>query len=528
MSGHSQGQGRPNIILITTDQQRWDALGCAGNSRIRTPNLDRLAREGVTFAQATSSCPVCVPARVSILSGQMPGKFNLLENYVSESVPEKTVPSCLNAAGYHTQAIGKMHFMPAPRTYGFQDMILSEEMRWVRSPSLHPDGKPCLDDYDRYLHERGLWGWEKPTEIGYNEIKPTLNPLPLEHHVTTWCGDRSVEYLKREHDRPFFLWTSFVKPHCPYDAPQGCEDWYSPADVPAQRRRKGELDGKNPNLKAYRRNREWHLYSEGAERMSLANYYANVTLIDRQIGRILDTLKDKELLDNTFILFTSDHGDMMGDHWLWFKNFGYEASMRIPMILSWPGHVPAGITSHALGSLIDVLPTVFAAAGCDIPRGLPGHDLLSVLSAAARDREFACAEIRGPDGNMQFLRTRRWKYIHYECGDFEELYDLMNDPHEFDNLAKDPAHRQRRQEFRALVARYLEEYSTLELSVANGDLKSKPFAPLSDATGIAPFSPMPWETRVPPLLAGEDIINAWWWKDKAQQDWTCMFDIEEQ
>ena len=423
---------RPNIILITTDQQRWDALGCAGNRHIRTPNLDRLAGEGVLFRQATSNCPVCVPARLSIVSGQMPGRHGVLENHGSDLTPEHTIPSLLNAAGYHTQAIGKMHFIPAEQRYGFQDMTLSEEMRWVRGPWQHADGRPRLDDYDRYLHERGLWGWEKPAEIGYNEIKPATNPLPLEHHVTTWCGDRTVAYLRRAHEKPFFLWASFVKPHCPYDAPRGCEDWYGPADVPAARRREGELDTKHANLKPYRRSREWHLYSEEAERMARANYYANVTLIDLQVGRILDTLKEEGLDDNTYVIYTSDNGpwylgrsphhkrrigpdaEAHGGSALPLrgaKTSTWEGGLRVPCVMRAPGKIPAGTVCGEIASTMDMLPTLAALAGAEVPndRVIDGHDIRDLIRGIEGAKSPTKAFYYYQRTHLQAVRAGKWK-----------------------------------------------------------------------------------------------------------------------
>jgi arylsulfatase A-like enzyme len=518
---------RPNILLITSDQQRWDAMGCAGNPVAQTPNMDRLAGEGVHFRQAISNCPVCVPARLTLVSGLMSGRLGCISNSGPTARPDTTLPATLAAAGYRTQAIGKMHFKPSSESYGFQGMLLSEEMRWVRQPALHTDGKLRLDDYDRYLHERGLWGWEKPPEIGYNEIKPVRNPLPIEHHVTTWCGDRAVEFLGSAGRAPFFLWLSFTKPHVPYDAPRGMEELYDPARLPPPLRRDGDLDGKHPGLPAWIRKHEFHLYSEEAKRQARAWYLANVTLIDRQIGRVIDALRVGGEWENTVILFTSDHGDLQGDHEQWFKTLGYEGSLRVPFILRLPGGAGHGRPSDAHASLVDVVPTLLAAAGCAAPEALPGHDLAAVLDGRAPDAPFAAAEIHGLGGAMQYLRTRELKYIHAENGGFEELYDLARDPGEFTNLALQPGGRDRCRPFRAQLAACLARHSRPELSLADGDLRDKPLASLSDDPGPRPFSRMPWEVRVPPACLPDLSGKLGWWAHRKTRDFTSLFGKEE-
>ena len=187
----------PNIVFIITDQQRWDAAGIYGNPVIQTPNIDRLGREGVVFDRAYCASPLCLPTRATLMTGYSahhPDRFSQYEILN----PDDTVPACLGRAGYRTQGIGKFHFAPANecRLNGFDAIQFSEEMRMVRgAPSAE---KATLDDYDRYLIKHKLWGWEKPQEIGYNEIKPLVNYMPKEHHITQWCGDRTVEWFGKQ------------------------------------------------------------------------------------------------------------------------------------------------------------------------------------------------------------------------------------------------------------------------------------------------------------------------------------------
>ncbi|MBI3970798.1 MAG: sulfatase-like hydrolase/transferase [Chloroflexi bacterium] len=210
MTGNSDTP--PNLMLITTDQHRWDALGIAGQP-VQTPHLDRLAREGCWFSHCISNAPVCVPARSILQTGYPAGKLGALGNNASVPDPEDTLAAHLARRGYSCQAIGKMHFVPRTRRNGFHHLILSEETRWLRGARSAED--VAHDDYDRFLLDQGMYGWDKPPEIGYNEIKPLVSALPAECHVTAWCGEQTVEWLRRRPDGPFFLWCSFVKPHVP-------------------------------------------------------------------------------------------------------------------------------------------------------------------------------------------------------------------------------------------------------------------------------------------------------------------------
>ncbi len=496
-------------------------MGCAGNPVIRTPHIDRLASEGTLFSQAVTPCPICIPARVSLLTGRMPGAYGVIENYQARSKPETVLPRALADADYHTRAIGCMNFVPSTETYGFHQMTLCEETGWVRSPTIHPDGKIRFDDYDRYLLDRGLWGWDKPVQIGYNEVKPTRNPLPIEHHVTTWCGDHAVNYLENI-DEPFFLFLSFTKPHPPYDAPQGTEDWYNPDTIPFPCVAPGEYESKHPDLPIYRARQEFNLYSDEAARTALAYYFSNITLIDQQIGRVLDALEARGRLDNTVILFTSDHGDLMGDHGLWFKSLAYEGAVRVPMILFDGRSRGPGQISEKLVSLVDLLPTLLTAAGRPVPDDLPGRDLAALAVQPDDDRPFMAVEVECMNGPLQALRSSKWKYIHYESGDFEELYDLENDPHEFENLAHDPGHRDTARALRRDLAAYLATHSTPELSLDGDDLRSRPYEPISSAPGPMPFSPMPWMLRAPPETLDDPEEIGWWWAKQSKKDWSCL------
>jgi arylsulfatase A-like enzyme len=513
---------RPNILLIMTDQQRWDTLGAAGNPTIQTPNLDRLAREGTLFSEAFSPSPVCAPARAALISGYSPSRLHFTSNSGYLTDQEDTLPTLLNQAGYHTQALGKMHFpqadgghdRPWAATCGFQDLLLSEETRWVRQArSL---AEVAFDDYDRFLLEHGLWGWGTPPEIGYNEIKPILSALPEEYGVTSWLGDRAVEYLAGPHDRPFFAFVSFVKPHAPYDPPAEWAGMYDPYSVPPPMRTPAERFRPNPQYEQERQRREWDLYSEYAELTSRAYYYANISLIDKQVGRILDALESAGLREKTFIVFTSDHGDLLGDHWLWFKNHAFDSCARVPLIVAGPG-VPGGVrVDGPVVNLLDLFATILARARVSVPANRPSRDLLAYLPGeGAAHSEFVVMEVNDVGRRCRALRSRDLLYVHWEDGGFEELYDLRQDPFQLHDLGSLPATLRRRQEYRTALIDWLKEWGdpAWELDT-HGDLHEHEFRGLPQIRWLPrPHGRTPFESRVPPRLWPKpDDWWLWWWR----------------
>jgi arylsulfatase A-like enzyme len=525
---------RPNLLLIMTDQQRWDTLGAAGNSVIRTPNLDRLARQGVLFNHAFSPAPICAPARAALLTGSAPSRLRFTANEGRLLDQSDTLATRLNQAGYFTQALGKMHFpqadgrhdRPRSATYGFKHLVLSEETRWARQAG-------CLeevdfDDYDRYLLERGLWGWGTPPEIGYNEIKPVLSALPEEHGVTAWLGRQTVDWLRQAPAQPFFLFTSFVKPHAPYDPPEDWANSYDPAAVPPPVRTRAELGRENPYYGEERRWREWDLYSEHAEQLSRAYYYANISLIDKYVGQILDELEAQGLRENTYIVFTSDHGEMAGDHWAWFKSLAYDGSARVPLIVAGPG-LPAGEqVSDSVVSLLDVYGTLLACAGLSLPGDRPARDLRDFVHAERPARsELAVVEVGKPGQRCRAARTLDWLYVHWENGGFEELYDLRQDPFQLHDLAREPHYAAKRAMLRTTLVDWLRAWGdpAWELD-ERGDLLEHSYRPSRPGRWLPrPHGRTPFESQVPPRLwPGGGDKALWWWR-AIDGDYSRLLDL---
>jgi arylsulfatase A-like enzyme len=502
---------KPNIVIITTDQQRFDALGVMDNPIIKTPNLDALAREGALFETAVTPSPLCMPARACLVTGLPASKLGIMENETPQSGYQKdTIPSQLHSAGYWCQAIGKMHFSNKPydQSYGMDNMILSEETRGIRLAKNTED--ICLDDYDRYLHQNKMWGWDKPIEIGYNEIKPLVNPLPKKFHVTQWCGDQTVNWLEndRPKNNPFFLWTSFVKPHVPYDCPEHLVGLYDNADFPQAWVPDQKNEFENPFLDSYRKGKEFGLYSAEAKKMALSNYYANITFIDEQVGRILETLEKEGLCENTLVLFTSDHGDLMGDHGLWYKSFGYEGSLRIPLLLRWPGHIAANTRCREIVSLLDIYPTILSVAGLTVTKAQKrGNNLLSLLEGT-QSCNFVFSEVMNAPYYMAHVRTKEWKYLFYQNGGYEELFYLPDDPHELVDLS----HFSEFEIIKSELKKQAEEYVFLHgdtCCVLGEGGKFKTFTYRDAGESFErPFSRMPWDSRIPRILS-ERQSNFW-------------------
>jgi len=514
-----------NILIITTDQQRWDTLRAYGNKIIKTPNLDMLAQGGAVFENAITPCPMCMPARTCLITGYSASKLGVLDNYYPENNDNRdTLAVKLSGKGYSSQAIGKMHFSNKPyaESYGMDDMILSEEMRGVRFAGKTED--IVYDDYDRFLIKHGMWGWEKPTEIGYNEIKPLINYLPKEYHITQWCGDETVNWLKnkRPKGRPFFLWCSFVKPHVPYDCPVHLQDLYDEESMPEPWVSDRDGTHKNPCFAQYRKMKEFELYSDLAAKRARAYYYANITFIDEQVGRIINTLKEEGLYDNTLIIFTSDHGDLMGDHGLWYKTFGYEGSIHIPLILHHPGLIKPGTRCSEIATLLDILPTIASVTGIVTDNNRPGNNLFDLISEK-KSCDFAVSEIFTPPNYMLHVRTKEWKYLFYQNGGYEELYNLKDDPHELVDLSEDKAYAGIKKDLHYAAAEWILKHGNPGYALDDRkNLRAMPFRNYTEQQ-YRPFSRMPWDYRIPPLALPREK-RGWFWNEK-RRDWSYMVEL---
>lgn len=471
-AGAEPASSRPNILLLMSDQHRGDCVGRDGNSVIRTPNLDRLAKEGVWFRRAYSSTPTCTPARAALLTGQNPWNHGMLGYAkVAERYPFE-IWRAMNDAGYFTQAIGKLHYHPQRNYHGFQAALIDESGR-VESPGF-------VSDYRQWFKKQAPDKDPDVTGIGFNDYRAREYALPEELHPTRWTGDRAVEFL-RDYKRPepFLLKVSFARPHSPYDPPKRFTDMYREQDMPAPH--VGDWAARYAPLGAKDDFNRWHGDVGLAEtRRSRRGYFGAVSFIDEQIGRIITELKARDLLEKTLILYIADHGEMTGDHHLWRKSYAYEASARIPMMIRWPESLKVMADRGEFLSqpveIRDIAPTLLDAAGAKVPESVEGSSLLDLLRGKASGwREFIDLEhdfCYAAENHWNALTDGRWKYIYHAFDGREQLFDLGSDPGETRDLAPSSAHASTLKDWRRRMVEHLAERG--EKWVKDGKLVPRP------------------------------------------------------
>ena len=433
----------PNILLITTDQQRFDAAGDAAPSFMRTPHYDVLAREGVTFSAAYSDCPICVPARVGIMTGKFVGTHGMRGNGPTTNVMGRhdTLPAYLRELGYQTAAIGKMHFGPERVRHGFDEMILPA-------------------DYYREMAKSGSPYQPMRHGLGQNELYPTMSTVPESLTLTSWISEQCVEYIKERRDPsvPFFLWCSYTKPHPPFDPPEPYYSMYRNSPIPEPFVGDWAKDDACPE--AFERLRQgWSSDQVPPEviREARAAYYGLITQIDYNMGRVFAALQDLDLFNDTLIIYTSDHGEYLGDHNTGGKVFFHESSSHVPYVLRMPkswGNRMHGTKVTTPVTHADILPTLLAAAGGSVPEDVDGMDLVALARGEiSKPRRYV--ESTANDEPSYFgITDGVWKYIWYPEGGQEQLFNLEDDPHELTNLAVSKDYAEKCEELHAeLVAR---------------------------------------------------------------------------
>ena len=493
---------RPNILLITSDQQHFSTLGKV-NPKISTPALDRLCDEGVRFDRAYCPNPTCTPTRASIVTGMYPSQHGAwsLGTKLLEDVP--TVGERFSAAGYQTSTIGKVHLQPLASTDAFPSLECQPTLRdldfwrgfhgpWygfdhVEVARMHGDESHAGQHYAIWMEDKGLKNWQDyfqswpPSDKRreYWEGKGRWD-LPEEYHYSVWTADRTIAQIEKAHadGQPFFCWSSFHDPHPPYVVPQPWSDMYDAADMEPGRLTPGEHEanpvhfGLTQEPDGPKRLREMFFEDEGIHgfgdhrrdeaqiRRDMAIYYGMTSLMDREIGRILDTLDRLGMAENTLVVFSTDHGHFLGQHGLVAKGpFHYEDMLRIPFIVRWPGRAPAGQVSQAIQNLVDLPVSFLAAAGLDVPGIMTGIDQTATWSGGEAARTWSITENRHTFKNVH-LRTYvndRYKITVYRGMDDGELFDLQEDPGEVRNLWRDPASA-------PLKARLLQEFLQATMS----------------------------------------------------------------
>jgi arylsulfatase len=434
----AQAPSRPNVLFLMADQHRGDCVGADGNAQIHTPHLDRIAREGARFPAAYSTTPTCTPARACLLTGLAPWNHGMLAYGRVANKYAYEMPTAMKSAGYYTFAIGKCHYSPQRNLHGFDGALLDES---GRSESID-----FRSDYRSWFYSEAPNLNPDATGVGFNDYNGKPYVLPEHLHPTAWTGQSAVNFLKTyERGNPFFLKVSFARPHSPYDPPQRWWDFYGARELPkAQAGRWADRYEK----RSWEKNDIWHgRMPESEIRASRQGYFGSISFIDEQIGRILEVLETRGMLENTLILYTSDHGDMTGDQHLWRKSYAYEASARVPMLMRWPrGLVSAarGQTIDAPVELRDIFPTCLDAAGAALRQPVDGRTML----ALARGNREGWREFSDLEHGVCYDKSNQWtaltdgktKYIFHAFSGEEQLFDLTKDRAELHDLAGSAAH----------------------------------------------------------------------------------------
>ena len=448
---------KPNIILIMTDQQRGDAIGCV-NPAVITPNLDGLAADGHLFTNGFTSCPSSTPARAGLLTGMAPWHHGMLGYGVVAEHYEYELPQMLHDLGYHTLGIGKMHFHPQIALHGFEATILDESGR-VEEPYF-------MSDYRKWFSNQAFGLNPDSTGIGWNDHLGKVYALPERLHPTAWTGDRAVEAIEGySSDKPLYLKISFARPHSPYDPPQRVLDMYKDREIPEPVI--GEwceplpLDLHPEKSPAAARGNFGLEYALSSKR----HYYASITFIDEEIGRIIKALKDKGMYDNSLIVFIADHGDAMGDHYMWRKTYPYQSSVSVPYIVKLPSSVK---TSLKPGERItepvelrDLLPTFLDLNGTKIPEKIDGLSLMPLLKGEKVSwREYIDlehAECYWKENYWCALTDGKIKYVWFFRTGQEQLFDLTKDPHELKDLSQEKSYAKVLEHMRSAMVDHLSE-----------------------------------------------------------------------
>lgn len=475
-----QNSSRPNILLLTSDQQHWSTLGVI-NEKIKTPNLDRLCKEGVRFTRAYTNHPLCTPSRASIITGMYPSSHGAwcIGVHLPEDVP--TVGQAFQNEGYSTTLIGKAHFQPQKDSPGHPSIESGEKVKdldfwrnfhgpWygfehVETMRNHADGWLTGSHYGVWLEDvKGVPDWRKYTDNPVDSGVPNKPDwywegpnrrrhsweIPEELHYGSWLAESTMANIDRccEEGRPFFMWTSFPDPHPPYLVPEPWASMYDPeamelddfdaTDFNSMPPHYGMTQDAGADWSVYEENglgihgAHNHLHDPDELKKDLAVYYGMISKMDHDIGKILNHLDAKGLTENTLVVFSSDHGHYIGQHGLVSKGpFHFEDGLRVPFIVRHPKRLPAGSVNDSLQCLLDLPETFLAAAGIDIPGEMQGVNQYPVwMGNQESARDYVIIENRNQPTkfNSRTFVTKRYKLTMYMNQPYGELFDLEDDP----------------------------------------------------------------------------------------------------
>lgn len=439
---------RPNIIFIITDQQRYDTINALGYEFMDTPNLDRLANEGIVYTQCHVTAASCAPARASLFKGYYPHTTGILKN---ADTWRRSWIELLNDSGYHCTNIGKMHSWPFETELGFDERYV------VENKDRYLEGRYYFDEWDKALRFRGLIKQQRELYRQRDDYRDRLGAfeweLPEDAHPDMFVGDMATwwinSYPKTE---PLFLQIGFPGPHPPYDPIPRYAEPYLKKELPLLKVTQEELDNQPPAFKELRQHNQEIDHdsvvlelnpTEQQRHLQRAYYLANVTMIDEKVGEIIDALEQNDYLDNSIIIFTSDHGDCLTDHGHSQKWTMYDLITRIPLLIWAPKKFQGGRVVNELCQQMDLGPTILELAGIEIPHTLEAISMKESLEGDDwKGRDYVFAE-QIKDGIltgcefMTMVRNHEWKLVHFLDEPHGQLFNLTEDPDEIHNLWDD-------------------------------------------------------------------------------------------
>ncbi len=474
---------KTNVLLLFTDMQRADTIHALGNPVIKTPNLDRLVKEGTAFTNCYSPSPVCIPARCSMQYGLYPHNSGCADNVDWMKDNGQSFPAILADNGYKSHAIGKLHYDPdqlGPE--GDCDGLRGFQSREMQEEALSHDDR---DDYIKYLKKNNYDHKEPHGYRGEMYYIPQVSTLPAEAHPTQWIGDRTVDFIEKESqsDKPWCLMSSFIHPHPPFTPPKPWHKLYRAAMMPYPK-----IAPYNDSLLTHT-NRVQNRYKyrdQGIDNNLVRNikafYYATISFVDYQVGRILDQLEKSGELDNTLIIFSSDHGEFLGDYNCFGKRSMHDASSKVPLIVRYPEKFAKNAICQTPTSLIDIMPTMLASANIDEKQfDIDGVNLAEIADGSS-DRKSVLSEHllwNIKEQGQYMIANEQYKYFYSSADDKEFLFDKITDPNELKNCANNPFYTEVQQELKDELINSLKG-TKLSHAVTDNEWTKCPKAELED------------------------------------------------
>lgn len=501
-----KAQKRKNVLFIMCDQLRFDYLRCCGHPTIKTPNIDELSKKGVRYSNAYCQSPICGPSRMSTYTGRYVSSHGSASNFAPLRIGERNIGHHLNPLGVRTVLVGKTHMIADQEGMRRLGVDANSEIgihhaqagfeAYERDDGIHPDSmvKPNLA-YNEYLKSKGHteddnpWHWAAnsvETDDGvrsgfFNDEVDRPARVSDEESETPYMTRKAMQFLSEDDgETPWLLHLSYIKPHWPYVAPAPYNDMYSAADVQPVIKSEEELNDTNPLMKLFMERVAGKTFSEDEAREKVIPVYMGlITQIDDQLGILFDFMQEKNLLEDTMIVFTSDHGDYFGDHWMGDKDYFHEPSVKVPLIIVDPSQEAdetRGTVDESLVELIDLVPTFIDYYGGDSPKNIvDGRSLLPKIHSqdtewreyAISEYDYSCQVFRPETGKQPLdcrsymVATREWKLVHAP-GYPPVLFDLINDPEELTDLGRAPEHEGVRQTLFNLLAEWSLQYRQRE------------------------------------------------------------------